>query len=270
MKLKPYFNLNAKALQSEAGSKADVLKEIAKSAIASETLKNVDPEHLYKKLREREAIGSTGFGDSIAIPHCTLDNIDSFVIGAITSKNGVDFKSLDGQSVKIFMYIIAPTKQRNEHIHILSEISKVLRIPSNIDTLLKQNSVKSFFDTFCDLGSWDVGEELPQEYAQMTVHIQDAKAFEKILEIYTEVEDCHISVLEGNNASKFLYALPLFSLFMNEERKGFHRLIVAVVNTVYINDSIRKINAICTELDCKSKVLITTHSLSYYNGGIDI
>jgi mannitol/fructose-specific phosphotransferase system IIA component (Ntr-type) len=270
MKLKPFFNLKASKLHTEATKKADVLMDIANAAVKSETLQSVDPELLYKKLIARESVGSTGFGDGIAIPHCSLDNINSFVIGAIISPQGVEFKALDGKPVKLLMYIIAPNKQRNDHIRILSEISKVLRIPSNVATLLEQKNVTAFFDTFCELGTWDVSEELPQQYAQMTIHIQDSKAFDKILEIYTEIEDCHVSILDGHNASKFLYALPLFSHFMDEEHKGFHRLIVAVVNTVYINDSIRKINAICEDLNCKSKVLLTTHSLSYYNGGIEI
>ncbi len=270
MKLEHYFNLEAKALHTDARTKPDVLMDIAKTAVATKTLKNIDPEHLYKKLMEREAIGSTGFGDGIAIPHCTLDNIDHFVIGVLISKEGIDFKALDGKSVKLFMYIIAPTKRRNEHIRILSEISKVIRIVSNVTALLEQRSVKTFFDTFTQFGTWDISGELPQKYAQITVHIQDAGAFDKILELFTEIEDSNISILEGNNVSKYLYALPLFSHFMNEQEKGFHRIIIAVINTVYINESIRKINTITKKLNCSSKVLITTHALSYYNGGIDI
>ncbi|MDZ7795848.1 MAG: hypothetical protein U5N56_01880 [Candidatus Marinimicrobia bacterium] len=150
------------------------------------------------------------------------------------------------------------------------EISKVLRIPGNVNKLLGQEDLKSFFTSLSNLGTWDAGEELPREYAQINVHIQQAKAFDRILEVFTEIEECSVSVLEANNVSKYLYALPLFSYFMNEEEKGFHRLIIAVVNTVYINETVRKIRRICEDLDCCSKVLVTTQSLSYYSGGIDI
>ncbi|MEA2077537.1 MAG: PTS sugar transporter subunit IIA [Candidatus Marinimicrobia bacterium] len=270
MNLEQYYNFQTKVLQTDAESKEDILLAIASSAVTSNTIQGIDTEHLYKKLKEREAVGSTGFGDGIAIPHCTLNNIDSFVIGTLISEKGIDFNSIDGKPVYLFMYIIAPSKKRNEHIRILSEISKVLRVPSQLNTLLKQNNTKDFFATFSKFGNWELLDDLPKEYSQFTVHIQDARAFDKILELFTEIEDSHVSVIDGNNVSKYLYALPLFSHFMNEEHKGFHRLILAVANTVYVNDTLRKIGMIMKDLDCGSKVLVTTHPLNYFNGGIDI
>ncbi|MCF7859918.1 MAG: PTS sugar transporter subunit IIA [Candidatus Cloacimonetes bacterium] len=270
MKLEHYFNVNAAKLQAAATNKQDLLMEIAKEAKSSDTLKHIDTEDLYKKLLEREAIGSTGFSDGIAIPHCSLDNISDFIIGILISKDGIDFQSADGKPTRLFMYIIAPTKQRNKHIRILSEISKVLRNPSNVETLLAQKNVKSFFEKFCEYGTWDLDKELSQDYSQITVHVQDSLAFENILEVFTEIQDCHISILEAHNASKYLYSLPLFSQFMNEDRKGFHRIIVAVLNTVYVNNCVRMINNVTEKQRNESKVMITTHALSYYSGSINI
>ncbi len=270
MKLEHYFNLKATTLQASATNKQELLMEVAKNASMSETLKHVDTDQLFKKLSEREAIGSTGFSDGIAIPHCSLDSITDFVIGVLISKDGIDFQSADGKPTKLFMYIIAPTKQRNKHIRILSEISKVLRIPSNVENLLSQNTVKSFFDKFCEYGTWDVSPDLPRDYSQITVHIQDSEAFESILEIFTETQDCHVSIIEAHSAGKYLYSLPLFSQFMNERNKGFHRVIIAVLNTVYVNNCIRTINDLSEKLKDESKIMVTTHALSYYSGSINI
>ena len=270
MKLEHYFNVKATKLQASATNKQDLLMEIATEAKKSETLKHVETEQLFKKLSEREAIGSTGFSDGIAIPHCSLDSINDFVIGILISKDGIDFQSADGKPTKLFMYIIAPTKQRNKHIRILSELSKVLRVQSNVDNLLSQASVQDFFKTFCEYGTWDVNKDLPKDYSQITVHIQDSEAFENILELFTEIQDCHVSVIEAHSAGKYLYSLPLFSQFMNENNKGFHRVIIAVLNTVYVNNSIRKINDITEKLKDESKVMITSHALSYYSGSINI
>lgn len=270
MNITSYFHLQSPVLHTTASNKQDILKAIAESAVKNEILEKTDPYTLFKKLSERESIGSTGFGKGIAIPHCSLDNISSFVIGVLISKDGVDFRALDEQPVKLFMYIIAPSKYRNEHIRILSEISKVLRNAANVNKLLESVSVKGFFETFTRIANWDGSEDLPQEYSQLTVHIQDAEAFTRILELFTEMKDCHLSVLEAGNAGKYLYALPLFSHFMNEDRKGFHRLILAVINTVYVNKSVRKIQAICEELACLDKVMVSSHMLTYFNGAIEI
>jgi mannitol/fructose-specific phosphotransferase system IIA component (Ntr-type) len=265
-----YFNIEAKTLFTSAKNKDDLLRDIAKQAKMSATLADIDVDTIYENLKEREAIGSTGFGEKIAIPHCTLHHINHFVIGVLISKEGLDFKSLDGSPTHVFMYIIAPAKRRNDHIRILSEISKVLRVPAQVEDLLSKTSVKDFFETFKSYGTWKDEEDLPHEYTQMNVHVQDAGTFEKILEYFTEIPDCHLSVLEANDASKYLYSLPLFSQFINEDRKKFHRLIVAVLNAVYVNNSIREINKIAKASKDPSKVMLTTQVLTYYSGSINI
>ena len=270
MKLENYFNVNAAKFEASATNKKELLMEIAREAKTSETLKHIESEELFKKLSEREAIGSTGFSDGIAIPHCSLDDINEFVIGVLISRNGIDFQSVDGKPTKLFMYIIAPTKQRNKHIRILSELSKVLRIPSNVENLLSQKNVKDFFNKFCEYGTWDVSQDLPKDYTQITLHIQDSEAFENILELLTETQDCHVSVVEAHSAGKYIYTFPLFSQFMSERNKGFHRVIIAVLNTVYVNNCIRTINEISEKLKDESKIMITTHALSYYSGSINI
>ena len=270
MNLKKYFNVGAKSIYTDAKNKDDLLLDIAKQAKQSATLSDIDERTIYSKLKERESIGSTGFGEKIAIPHCALNHINEFVIGILISKEGIDFKSVDGSLTHLFMYIIAPSKMRNDHIRILSEISKVLRVPEQVDALLSQNNVTDFFVKFKHFGTWKDEEDLPHEYAQINVHVQDASTFEKILEYLTETPDCHLSVLEANDASKYLYSLPLFGHFINEDRKKFHRLIVAVLNSVYVNNSIREINKIAQKSKDPSKVMLTTQVLTYYSGSINI
>ncbi|MFA6619215.1 MAG: PTS sugar transporter subunit IIA [Candidatus Neomarinimicrobiota bacterium] len=270
MKIIKYFNLETKNIVTQAGTKHELLEEIARSAVQSKTLENIDPKALLKQLKAREALGSTGFGDGIAIPHCTLSNIDDFVIGALVSEDGIDFNALDGAPVKLFVYIIAPAKKRNTHIKILSEIAKVLKNPSHVKTLCKQKDSVSFFDELLKFSQWGNTEDLPQEYSQINIHVQDAEVFDYILELLSEVEDIHLSVIEANNVGKYLYALPLFSHFMNEEHKGFHHIIHAVVNRVYVNDTLRKIKMIIQDNNCESKAMVTSHSLSFFFGNLDI
>ena len=270
MNLEKYFNVGADKIISTAKDKDEILMDIAKQAKQSKVLSEIDTDTIYNKLKEREAIGSTGFGERIAIPHCTLNQINEFVIGVLIAKDGIDFKSIDGSPTHLFMYIIAPSKRRNDHIRILSELSKVLRVPANVDDLLAQTSREDFFKTLRNYGSWNSDEELPHEYIQFNVHVQDAATFERILEYFTEIPDCHLSVLEANDASKYLYSLPIFSQFINEDRKNFHRLIVAVLNSVYANNCIRDVNKISSESKDASKVMLTTHVLTYYSGSINI
>ena len=270
MNLEKYYNVQAKSMVTDAKNKDEVLNAIAASAKSSKALKKVSIRQLQKKLKERESVGSTGFGDGIAIPHCSLKEIDDYIIGVLKSDKGVEFNSIDGVPVKLFVYIIAPSEKRNEHIRILSEIAKVLKEPAQLEALLKLDDIQEFFKAFSRFGQWDENEDLPEEFSQLTVHIQDSKVFDQVLELFAEVKGAYVSVIDGNNVGKYLYALPLFSHFMNEEHKGFHRLIIAVVNTTYVNDIIRKITVIINKNKCASKVMVTSHLLNYFFGGIDI
>ena len=270
MNLEKYYNLQAKTMMTDAKNKDEALNAIATSAKASKVLKKISLRQLQKKLKERESIGSTGFGDGIAIPHCSLKEIDTFVIGVMRSEDGIEFNAIDGKPVKLLIYIIAPSNKRNEHIRILSELAKVLKEPEQLNALLKHDDISEFFKDLSRFGQWDENEEIPQEFSQLTVHIQDSRAFNQILELFAEVKGAYVSVIDGNNVGKYLYALPLFSHFMNEEHKGFHRLIIAVVNTTYVNDIIRKITVIINKYNCSSKVMITSHLLNFFYGGIDI
>ncbi len=270
MKIENFFLKNAEHLHTKAATKDEVLQDIAKIAVQSNTLKEIEPAYIYEKLKERETIGSTGFNQGIAIPHCSLDKISEFVIGVLIAPEGIDFQSIDGQKTKLFLFIIGPTNKRNQHINILSEISKVLKVKSNVDLLLSQNNTENFFNKFCELGNWDIEHKIPQEYAQITIHIQDHSVFDDVIEIFTEIQGCHISVIEANNVGKYLYALPLFSQFTHQESKGFHRVIIAVLNTVFVNNCIRNINETAKKSNAMSKILITSQTLSYFNGSISI
>src|SRR6056297_57157 len=143
MSMKEYFNLDCKKLHSTAGSKQEVLNEVAERAVQAHQMKKIKKELIRTKLYKRETIGSTGFGNGIAIPHCTLPGLDSFVVGALICDKGIDFNSADGEKVRLFIYIIAPQHRRNEHIRILSDISKILRVKDNIDRLVAQKDTES-------------------------------------------------------------------------------------------------------------------------------
>ena len=92
------FNvLRPEAIQAgtSATTKEALLHEIAVLAKKSPCLKNLSENDIYEGLSKRESLGSTGFGDGIAIPHCRLDGIDEFVVGIITSPQGIEFDALD-------------------------------------------------------------------------------------------------------------------------------------------------------------------------------
>jgi nitrogen PTS system EIIA component len=66
MKLRELFTAESVKLELEADSKDDILKELIQLLGLDEKSEAI----LFKTLKRRENLGSTGIGKGIAIPHC--------------------------------------------------------------------------------------------------------------------------------------------------------------------------------------------------------
>jgi mannitol/fructose-specific phosphotransferase system IIA component (Ntr-type) len=94
---------------SGARGKEEVLAEIATLARKSEVLGKVTKKKIREALQERGRVGTTGFGNGIAIPDCGLEQIEEFVVGLLIIPEGVDFDSLDGKkTTTTFFFVIGP------------------------------------------------------------------------------------------------------------------------------------------------------------------
>jgi PTS system nitrogen regulatory IIA component len=247
----------------------DVLKAIAEISSGNPALKSCPKDDVYNALQAREAVGSTGFGRGIAIPHCGLDAADDFVVGIIVSTKGIDFKSIDGKKSNIFFFIIGPASQRNRHIQILSAISRLIQSDAIVKSLLKVKTNEELLHII-EQNSDTAGEFHDQTPKVMfQVFIQKKNYFNEILQVFSEHVNGSVSVMETSSAGHYLYSLPLFSTFWSEESNQYSRIIQAVCDKNLANNIIRRINTIVPDINKQSGVLITVSELFYTNGSID-
>lgn len=101
------------------------------------------------------------------------------------------------------------------------------------------------------------------------VMIQKEAIFDEILELFASVNEGSISVVETNNASAYLHAMPLYSAFWNESRNRFGRIVISCVDRALCNDIVRRINMIAGDIESESGVMIAIHDLSYVAGSLD-
>ena len=120
-------------------------------AIQAPALAKIPVDLIEKKLTAREDIGSTGFGNQIAIPHCALDGIDDFVVGLLQVPAGVDFDAMDGKKVKLLAFIISPESKRTQHIQYLAAVSRIFKSTNQINTLVAETSPTTLFEKFLEL-----------------------------------------------------------------------------------------------------------------------
>ncbi|MFW6361514.1 MAG: PTS sugar transporter subunit IIA [Spirochaetota bacterium] len=253
----------------EPQDKQETLQILAEHAAKTDVLSKYKPKELFKRLEQREALGSTGFGEGVAIPHCSIDNLDDFVLGVMITSRGVDFASIDGTPVQIFFLIIGPTEQRNRHIKILSAISKMAKTPGAINNLLSKTEPHEIEEVLKK--HLTIREEKPNSegYCLIDTYIQKEELFDEILELLSAEVEGSITVIETQNAGEYLNRLPLFSSYWTEGSSTFNRLIRAIVPKGRCNNLIRQINLIEDTYADNPGILITAQELMYASGSID-
>jgi PTS system nitrogen regulatory IIA component len=87
----------------------------------------LEPEFLLQTLLAREALGSTAFGNGIAIPHVRNPIVGQTSESAISLcflKNPIDFDAIDGQPVTILFTLVTPNVKA--HLHLLAKLAFLL------------------------------------------------------------------------------------------------------------------------------------------------
>src|SRR5690606_25849683 len=98
------------------GSKKAVLEEIAK--VIGQQVPDLDRQTVYESLIAREKLGSTGFGNGIAIPHCRLKGCPSPISALLHLNHPVDFDAIDGAPVDLLFVLLVPEAATDEHLEL--------------------------------------------------------------------------------------------------------------------------------------------------------
>lgn len=126
VKITDYMSEDLISLKLKSKNKDDVLMELADLIAVSPEVHN-EENVIYKALIEREKLGSTGIGKGVAIPHAKTDAADRLTIAFGISKDKIDFKSLDNESVNIFFVFASPMKDSQVYLKVLARISRLIR-----------------------------------------------------------------------------------------------------------------------------------------------
>jgi PTS system nitrogen regulatory IIA component len=111
----------------KAMDKNGVIREFAGLLLAAGKVR--EEGEIIRVLAEREALGSTGIGDGVAIPHGKVRGLREIVVAFGRSRNGVDFQSIDGKPVSLFFLLLAPDGNPGDHLRVLARISRILKNP---------------------------------------------------------------------------------------------------------------------------------------------
>ena len=141
MELREFFSEDAVKLELEGTTKDDILKEMISLLRLDEKSEGM----LFKMLKRRENLGSTGIGRSIAIPHCRSLVVSKLRVAFGRKPGGVDFKAIDEKPVKFFFLIVAPPLEvSNQYLPVLGKIAQFSKEPDVPDRLLAIHAPSEF------------------------------------------------------------------------------------------------------------------------------
>jgi mannitol/fructose-specific phosphotransferase system IIA component (Ntr-type) len=141
MRLKDLFSADVVRLDLKAETKDELLKELVSLLALDEKSDAI----LFKTLKRRENLGSTGIGKGIAIPHCRSLVVNRLRLAYGRKRTGMDFNAIDGAPVHNFFLIVAPPLEvSNQYLPVLGKIAQFAKDPAVPERLLDISTPEEF------------------------------------------------------------------------------------------------------------------------------
>jgi mannitol/fructose-specific phosphotransferase system IIA component (Ntr-type) len=150
MRLSDFLDPTAVSLSLRGQTKEEIRDEL----VALLRLDERSTETLARLIRRREALGSTGVGRSIAIPHCRSLAVNRLRLAFGLHPQGVDYDAIDGKPVHVFFLIVAPPVEvANQYLQVLARIAQFAQQPSVAERLRTLTSPDQLFALLDEKGA---------------------------------------------------------------------------------------------------------------------
>lgn len=123
-------------------SKREVLETLAQQAAG---VTGQDAGEVFAAISDREALGSTGLGNGIAIPHGKFSGLRAVTAVFARLDPPVEFDAVDDQPVDLVMLLLAPLGAGADHLKALARVARVLRTESVVDQLRRSMDPKALY-----------------------------------------------------------------------------------------------------------------------------
>jgi PTS system nitrogen regulatory IIA component len=137
MQLADFLDFDAVTSRLSGGNKKSLLQQLAN--LAGQQL-GITPAEILATVTEREQLGSTGFGQGVAIPHGKIEGLTRIYCLFARLSEPLDYKAIDGKPVDLVFLLLSPPDAGAEHLKALAAISRVTR---HLPTLDKMRGARS-------------------------------------------------------------------------------------------------------------------------------
>lgn len=142
MKITELLDIKSIDLNPQVSNKEEAIDHLVDLLDQSGKLKD---RQVYKEsVLNREAQSTTGIGDGVAILHGQSEGVLKAGLSAMVIKEGLDFKSLDGNPTYLFFMIGAPKDSGGAHLQALAQLSTLLMEEDFRNALIHASSKEEF------------------------------------------------------------------------------------------------------------------------------
>jgi PTS system nitrogen regulatory IIA component len=108
----------------KADAKTSLLRDLSRHAAR---LVDISFDQIATAIIMREALGSTGTGDGVALPHARLQEIRKPFGLLARLKHPIDFDAIDGKPVDLVFFLLLPVRSPGEQLGPLASVARILR-----------------------------------------------------------------------------------------------------------------------------------------------
>ena len=272
MNLADVLDRNTIAADLKVKGKEQLLETIADIACKSTQLIHVDKETVLRELIGREELASTALGAGVAVPHCRIRGLKTFIAGLVTTAKKIEYGAPDNEKVDIFPFVIGPEDNPKEHLKVLSGMARILRNPDTRKALRGAVSADELFSILMEYAS-DTEPGKPSSpvsgMKMLHVFVRSEEQFNDILQVFASGDFTGAMVLEAHESTEYMSSMPIFAGLWNSELNTFNRMIVSVVKESLLNQTLRNLEYVCGDLKMQSDVLVTVTDLHHAIGSLD-
>ncbi len=138
----------------KARDKEGAIRELVEKLAECGGIRKSRVEEVTEAILEREALGSTGIGNGIAVPHAKLGGISQAAGVLGRAPGGIDFASLDGGITHTIFLFVSPADDPGQHVALMSRFVTLIRKTDFVNFFRQTEGTGALHDLLEEVDSW--------------------------------------------------------------------------------------------------------------------
>ena len=132
MDIKDFLSSADVLSDARASDKTSLLRELSRRV---PSMLGLSADVVAGDLLKREALGSTGMGNGVALPHARFRDLKKPFGILARLRKPIPFDAIDGRSIDIVFLLLLPSESGGEPLNALACVARKLRDPKALDAL---------------------------------------------------------------------------------------------------------------------------------------